>query len=260
MHRPRAAPSSPRSTQPPGRLRIAFTTRALLGGDVDGECVTAVHNTAELLRSLGHEVVEASPELDGPAFARAFFTMICGEVAAEVAASERRLGRRARPRDYEVPTWALAMLGRHLSAPGFIAAKETLFAISRGVAPFFAEHELLLTPSLSRPPVPIGSLQPRGAERAVMRALGSLRAGGLLQRLLDLTPAVERVYDFIPFTPLFNITGQPAMSLPLHWSPTNLPIGVQLVGRFAAEATLLRVAAQLEHARPWADRIPPVHA
>ena len=245
---------------PPGHLRIAFTTRALLGGAVDGECVTAVHDTAELLRSLGHKVVEASPELDGPAFARAFFTMICGEVAAEVAASERRLGRRARPRDYEVPTWALAMLGRHLSAPGFIAAKETLFAISRGVAPFFTDHELLLTPSLSRPPVPIGSLQPRGAERAVMRALGSLRAGGLLQRLLDLTPAVERVYDFIPFTPLFNITGQPAMSLPLHWSPTNLPIGVQLVGRFAAEATLLRVAAQLERARPWADRIPPVHA
>ena len=245
---------------PPGRLRIAFSTHPLLGGEVDPACVTAVHDAAELLRSLGHELVEATPEVDGPAFSRAFFTMICGEVAAEIAAGERLLGRRAGPRDFEVPTWALAMMGRNLSAPGFLAATKTLFAIARGVAPFFADHDLLLTPTLSRPPVPIGSLQPRGLDRAGMRLLGTLRAGALLQRLLDLTPAVERVYHFIPFTPVFNITGQPAMSVPLHWTPEGLPVGVQLVGRFADEATLFRVAGQLERARPWADRVPPVHA
>ena len=257
---PPARPFLAEVDAPPGRLRIAFTTKPTLGGTVDPECVAAVADAVALLTSLGHELVEASPEVDGPAFSRAFFTLICAEIAAEIAASERRLGRKARPRDFEVPTWAIAMLGRHASAATFVGAQQTLQAISRGVAPLFADHDLLLTPTLSRPPVKIGSLQPRGAELAIMRTLGNLRAGGILQRLLDLTPSVERVYHFIPFTPVFNITGQPAMSVPLYWTPDGLPVGVQLVGRFADEATLFRVAGQLERARPWADRLPPVHA
>lgn len=244
----------------PGRLRIGFTTKPLLGGKTDPDCVAAVADAAKLLTDLGHELVEASPEVDASAFSRAFFTMICGETAAEIAAAERRVGRKAGPREFEVSTWALAMLGRNISAAAFVGALQTLQRISRGVAPFFAEHDLLLTPTLSRPPVPIGSLQPRGAELAVMRALGNLRAGGLMQRLIDLNHSVDRVYEFIPFTPVFNITGQPAMSVPLHWNTAGLPVGIQLVGRFAAEATLLRVAGQLERARPWAGRVPPVHA
>ena len=93
-----------------------------------------------------------------------------------------------------------------------------------------------------------------------MKTLGRLNAGSLIQRLLDLTPAVERVYEFIPFTPVFNTTGQPAMSVPLYWTPSGLPVGVQLVARFADEATLFRLAGQLERARPWAGRVPPLVA
>ncbi len=244
----------------PGRLRIAYTTRPLLGGTVDPECVAAVEDAVGLLRELGHELVEASPEVDGPAFSRAFFTLLCGETAAEVAAGERLLGRKASARDFEVPTWALALLGRNLSAGAFVGAQRTLQAVSRGVAPFFAAHDLLLTPTLSRPPVPLGALQSRGAEALLMKTLGRLNAGSLIQRLLDLTPAVERVYEFIPFTPVFNTTGQPAMSVPLYWTPSGLPVGVQLVARFADEATLFRLAGQLERARPWAGRVPPLVA
>ena len=257
---PPARPFLAEVDAPPGRLRIGFTTRPLLGGAVDPDCVAAVADAAALLGDFGHELVEASPEVDGPAFSRAFFTLICGETAAEIAAAERRLGRKAGPRDFEVATWALAMLGRNTSAATFVAAQQTLQLISRRVAPFFAGHDLLLTPTLSRPPVAIGSLQPRGAELVVTRTLANLRAGGLLQRLLDLSRSVERVYEFIPFTPIFNITGQPAMSVPLHWNAAGLPVGVQLVGRFADEATLFRVAGQLERARPWAGRVPPIHA
>ena len=244
----------------PGRLRIAYTTRPLLGGTVDPECVAAVEDAVGLLRELGHELVEASPEVDGPAFSRAFFTLLCGETAAEVAAGERLLGRKASARDFEVPTWALALLGRNLSAGAFVGAQRTLQAVSRGVAPFFAAHDLLLTPTLSRPPVLLGALQSRGAEALLMKTLGRLNAGSMIQRLLDLTPAVERVYEFIPFTPVFNTTGQPAMSVPLYWTPSGLPVGVQLVARFADEATLFRLAGQLERARPWAGRVPPLAA
>ncbi len=257
---PQARPFLAEVTTEPGRLRIAYTTRALLGGAVDPECVAAVEDAVALLRDLGHELVEAAPAVDGPAFSRAFFTMICGETAAEVAHGQRSLGRKATARDFEVSTWTLALLGRNTSAADFVAAQRTLSDISRRVAPFFADHELLLTPTLSRPPVAIGELQPRRAEALVMRALGRVGAGAVIQRLLDATSQVDRVYEFIPFTPVFNVTGQPAMSVPLRWSAAGLPVGVQLVGRFAAEATLLRLAGQLERARPWADRVPPVHA
>jgi len=257
---PPARPFLAEVDAPPGRLRIAYTTRPLLGGTVDPECVAAVEDAVTLLRELGHTLVEASPEVDGPAFSRAFFTLLCGETAAEVAAGERLLGRKARARDFEVPTWALALLGRNLSAGAFVSAQHTLQAVSRGVAPFFAAHDLLLTPTLSRPPVPLGALQSRGAEALLMKTLGRLGAGSLIQRLLDLTPAVERVYHFIPFTPVFNTTGQPAMSVPLYWTGDNLPVGVQLVARFADEATLFRLAGQLERARPWAGRAPTLPA
>jgi len=257
------APATPflaEVTTEPGKLRIAFTTRPLLGGAVDPACVAAVADTVRLLGHLGHDVVEAAPDVDASAFARAFFTMICGEVSAEISAAERRLGRKARFKDFEFSTWALKLLGRSISAADFVAAQHALHAAARRVAPFFQQHDVLLTPTLARPPVTHRSLQPKGAEASVMKALGQLRAGRTMNLLLSLTPSVDRVYEFIPYTPVFNITGQPAMSVPLHWSPEGLPIGVQFVGRYADEATLLRLAGQLERARPWHDRVPPIHA
>lgn len=247
-------------TREPGKLRIAFTTRALLGGAVDPACVAAVTDAVRLLEQLGHDIVEATPDVDASAFSRAFFTMITGEVAAEISAGEQRLGRKARAGDFEVATWALRILGHAASAADYVAARHALQAAARRVAPFFAAHDVLLTPTLARPPVLHRSLQPRGAEAAVMQTLGRLRAGRTLRLLLSLTPSVERVYEFIPFTPVFNITGQPAMSVPLHWTPDGLPVGVQFVGRHADEATLFRLAGQLERARPWQHRVPPIHA
>jgi amidase len=259
------APQPPRPvldevTAEPGKLRVAFTTRPLLGGAVDPDCVAAVADAVRLLEQLGHDVVEAAPDVDAAGFARAFFTMICGEIAAEITAAERRLGRKARFRDFEFSTWALAVLGRRISAADFVAATRSLDAAARRVAPFFADHDVLLTPTLASPAVPHRTLQPRGAEATVMKTLGSLRAGRTLNFLLSLTPSIDRVYEFIPFTPVFNVTGQPAMSVPLHWTAEGLPVGVQFVGRYGDEATLLRLAGQLERARPWADRVPPISA
>lgn len=244
----------------PGRLRIAFTTKPMMGKQVDPVCVQAVEDTARLLESLGHTVEEAAPVVDGPALARAFLTMLCGELRGDITDAEHLLGRRATAGDFEPTTWALALLGDQLTAAEFVQAVRLMERTTRQVAPFFAEWDMLLTPTLASPPVPIGSLQPTAAERLQLTVLGRLRAGRLLRLGGVLQQAADEVFQFIPWTPVFNVTGQPAMSVPLCWSPDGLPVGMHLVGQAAGEATLLRLASQLEQARPWFSRTPPVFA
>ncbi|MEZ4452821.1 MAG: amidase [Nannocystaceae bacterium] len=242
---------------PTGRLRIAFTSRPFLGDRVDPECVIGLEQSAALLRGLGHEVVEAEPELDGPAFARNFLVVICSEVRAAIEAGERRLRRRAGPGDFETATWALGLLGRSLRASDLATALNELQSAARGIGRFFAGVDVLMTPTLAAPPVALGTLLPHGHEERLLKAFGRLRAGGLLRRLGALEEAASKSFRFTPYTPLFNVTGQPAMSVPLHWTAAGLPVGIQFVGRFGDEATLFRLAAQLEEAQPWAGRRPP---
>jgi len=247
-------------TREPRGLRIAWTTRPLMGRHVDPECVRAVDETVTLLRELGHQVEEATPAVDGPALCTAFLTMICGELRGDIADAEVLLGRRATAGDFEATTWALALLGEQLSAAEFVRAVRLLERTSRQVGQFFEEWDVLLTPTLATPPVPVGALQPSAAERLQLTVLGRLRAGRLLRLGGVLQQAAEQVFEFIPWTPVFNVTGQPAMSVPLHWTPDGLPVGTHLVGRMADEATLFQLAGQLERARPWSGRTPPVFA
>ena len=119
---------------------------------------------------------------------------------------------------------------------------------------------MLLSPTLAQPPVPIGGLKPRGVEAFLQGLVASFNLGFLLDLPGVIEKSVQQVFSFIPYTPLANYTGQPSMSMPLHWNPQGLPIGVMLTGRFGDDATLFRLAAQLEAARPWAQRRPPIHA
>jgi amidase len=240
----------------PRSLRVAMTSTPLLGHSVHPECVRAVDDAARLLESLGHHVEEAAPTVDRDSFNRAFLTIVCGEVRADLSDAERVTGRRASSRLVEPPTWALALLGRALGADAFALASRTLQRAAREVGRFFERYDVLLTPMLASPPVAIGALQPTPREMLAIRILGALDAGGLLRRAGMLEQAAEKVFDFIPYAPLFNVTGQPAMSVPLAWSADGLPIGVQCVARFGDEATLFRLAGQLERARPWAARRP----
>lgn len=244
----------------PAPLRIAFTTHPMMGHRVDPACVRAVEDTATLLQELGHAVEEAAPEVDGPGLARAFLTMICGELRGDIADAERLLGRRARFDDLELTTWALALLGSQLTAAEFVQATRFLDRTTRSVAGFFDQWDVLLTPTASAPPFAIGALQPSRAERIQLAVLGRLRAGRLLRWGGLLEQAAAEVFEAIPWTPVFNVTGQPAMSVPLAWTSDGLPLGMHLVGRTADEATLFRLAGQLERARPWFGRTPPIHA
>ena len=244
----------------PGRLRIAWTTQPMMGTSVHPDCVAAVHDAITLLDGLGHRVVEASPAIDGSAFARAFVLMIASELAADIADAERVVGRTARRSDFEAPTWALVLLGRGLSAATYAGALRTLEAAGRTIGAFFTDYDVLLTPTLSTPPPRVGELAPTPTEAALLRALGVFGSGRLIQAIGLIDRLAAEAFEWIPWTPVFNATGQPAMSVPLYWNAAGLPIGAHFVARFGDEPTLFRLAGQLERARPWFGRLPEMAA
>jgi len=254
-----AAPQRPylqEVTTEPGRLRIAFTSKPFLGHEVHPDCVKGLEATTHLLEQLGHEVVEAAPEVDREAFAIAFLTMIAAETRDEIDWAEKLAGRKTRYNDFEPGTSALALLGQAFSAGKYANALNYLLAFGRGIGRFFEKYDVLLTPTLAQPPFPTGSLQPSAAEQVMIRIIGALNAAWLLDAIGVIKPLADKTFDFMPCTAVFNATGQPAMSVPLYWNDAGLPIGMQFVGRFGDESTLFRLAGQLERAQPWADRAP----
>ncbi|HEV2491292.1 MAG TPA: amidase [Candidatus Acidoferrales bacterium] len=224
---------------PPGRLRIGFTATAPTGVPVHTDCVQALEDAAKLCAELGHKIEEAAPTINGALYPDVFIKVWAAGVAWSVMVAESETQRRARAEDFEPLTWALAEMGRKISAPEYMLAWTALQGLARSVARFFESYDILLTPTLALPPVPLGHFD-------------SPAANPLL--------GLQRATEFVAFTPFANITGQPAMSVPLWWNAEGLPVGSHFVGRFGDEATLFRLAAQLEVARPWAKRRPPVSA
>jgi amidase len=225
----------------PPRLRIAFTTHAPSGTLADPECVAAVERTARTLADLGHEVTEAAPVLSWDAFLESVHVIWCAATAAGIDALAHGLQRTPSPDNLEWATWACYEEGRRLRAVDLLGALARQNAITRAVAPFFEAWDLMLTPTLPRPAALLGELDQNRQDLSAM----------------DWT---RQVFAYCPFTPLFNTTGQPAISLPLHWTAGGLPVGVQFAARFGDEALLLRIAGQLEAALPWAGRRPGCHA
>lgn len=243
-------------TTEPGRLRIAFTAHPFLGHAVHEDCRKGLEATVHLLEQLGHELVEAAPQIDREAFAIAFMTMVAAETRDEIDWAAGLAGRKLSYADFETGTSALALLGQAFSAGKYANALNYLMASAREVGRFFEGYDVLLTPTLSQPPVLTGSLQPTGAERFMVGLVGRLNAAWLLNVLGIIKPLANKTFDFMPYTPVFNASGQPAMSAPLYWNEAGLPIGMHFVGRFGDEATLFRLAGQLERAQPWFDRAP----
>src|SRR6266540_3754586 len=226
----------------PGRLRIGVLTSAPDPSvTTHPECVAAAEATARLLESLGHTVEPSYPEaLSDPDISQAFLPCYGTWTALELDWWGGLLGRPLTPEDVEPATWAVADVGRGVSGVQFVAALSAVHQYSARMQRWWAEGwDLLLTPTISEPPPALGEFaaQPDNPFWPVTRSI------------------VEVVYT-IPF----NMTGQPAISLPLHWTAGGLPVGSQLVAAYGREDLLLRVAAQLEQARPWAKRLPGVHA
>lgn len=236
---PPARPYADEVKRDPGRLRIAFSTQAPTGVEIHPDCIAAVAETAKLLRELGHEVVEATPALEGPGIAQSFLAVYSAQVAIDMANLSRALGRTLGPDDVEPLTFTLGELGRQVTATDYALAIQWLHGASRILGRFLIEYHAWLTPTLAGPPLPLGSFDPTPDN--------------------PIAPMM-RAAEWVPFTPIANFSGLPAMSVPLYWNAAGLPIGSHFFGRFGDEGTLFSLAAQLERARPWAKRRPPVFA
>ncbi|MCW7538437.1 amidase [Aquabacterium sp. A7-Y] len=225
----------------PRRLKVAFHVDAGQLGSTDPQVVSAVRKTANLLQSLGHHVEEAQPKYDEELFHAANLRLWTAFLASGVAALSPVVGRVPSPENLESSSWSSYLAGKRMTALELAEAQAWMNAICRQVAPFFSQYDVLLTPVMAAPPLPLGTLN---ANEAGLSAEAHYR----------------RVFQHAPFTALYNMTGQPAMSLPLASSHEGLPIGMQIVGQYGDEATLFQLAGQLERALPWAQRRPPVHA
>jgi amidase len=227
---------------PPGSLRVGLLSRAPGGSlAVHPECVRAAERTARLLEELGHRVEQSfPPALDDPRGVFAIVTLVETWTARDVDLWSERTGAAIGPEDVEPYTWTLVERGRAVSAREYIGAVQALERWAHGISSWWEEgFDLLLTPTLAELPPPLGEFVPVAGE-----PLRPLARGGRM----------------VAFTAPFNATGQPAISLPLHWTSESLPVGVQLVAAYGREDLLLRVASQLEEARPWRERRPAVRA
>jgi amidase len=225
----------------PEKLRIGFMSQAPQGNaPLHADCVDAVATTAHTLAALGHTVEESHPmALDEVEFLRHFASVVTAHAAVALEDIGRMLGRTLTQNDVEPWTWANAERGRKCSAGQYVAALNWLQAWARRVAQWWTGgFDLLLTPTMGTPPPLLGEL---AATTETVRVVA------------------KRVYGLMQFTPQYNITGQPAISLPLHWNAAGLPIGIQLVSAFGREDQLIQISAQLEQARPWKDKWPEVH-
>jgi amidase len=224
----------------PGRLRVGYSTRRADGDAAHPDCVAALEDALRLLTELGHEVVEAELPGLGPEVGSAIGTVFNAATAWIVGYWTRRLGRPPADDELEPLTRTYWELGRQVTGADYLLAIEDCQRFARGVAVWLGDLDVWLTPTMSSPPAALGAIT--STDEEPMRAL---EAGGA-------TVAYAGV--------VANITGNPAMSVPLCWNADGLPIGVHFLGRYGDEATLFQLAGQLERARPWADRRPPVSA
>lgn len=242
----------------PGKLKIAFNTRSPVGTPVHPECVNAVKETASLLESLGHHVEEKGPDIDGKAMAKSYLVMNFGEVAADIDELANVLGRKAGHADVELVTWTMGMLGKSFTAGDMVEAMRVWDRASRVMGRFFQKYDIYITPTIAFPPPKIGELKPKPYEAVLLKAINTLGMGGILKASGLVDQMAEKNFEKVPFTQLANMCGLPAMSVPLYWTPENMPIGVQFIAPFGDEATLFRLAGQLEKAKPWFDKRPKI--
>jgi Asp-tRNA(Asn)/Glu-tRNA(Gln) amidotransferase A subunit family amidase len=222
--------------RPPGTLRIALMRRDHRGAALHPECLTAVEHAAKLCESLGHVVEEASPDVSLVDLRPKSSVIAAANVARGLGLRWQALGRQPDPADVEAVTWAVFNRGLKITAVDYVDAIAAAHAAGRRLAAFLGRYDVILTTTLPAPPPKLGYFDMNG----------------------DVKTFTDRVTDYLSITQLHNATGTPAMTVPMHWTTDGLPVGVHFAGRYGEEAVLLQLAAQIETAQPWFDRVPPI--
>ncbi|MFC4321830.1 amidase [Litchfieldia salsa] len=220
----------------PRKLRIGFLTTAFDGSPIHKDCSDAVKDAVNLLEGLGHEVIETKPTIDVKGFTDAFTTLWYQLLLAGVTSMERLVGRKPTGDDFEPLTWEIVRQAREMTANQYLNSVAYMQMVSREMAFLFTKYDLLLSPTLSKPPVKIGEISYQD----------------------NLEEYSKVINEWVPYTPVANATGIPAMNVPLYWNQEGLPIGVHFMAPYGDEATLFQLAGQLEEARPWKERYPAV--
>ena len=223
----------------PGRLRIALVTAAPGGKPVHPDCLAGTQAAAKLCEELGHEVEEATLPVDADQIAFAMRVIIGGNLRNGMDLRLQALGREQRQGDVERITALWAQDARRFTSADYARALFLIHGMGRRFGAFFQKYQAMISPTLANPPLKLGATDMMSDDLEAYNAM---------------------LFNQIPFTPPFNVTGCPAASLPLHWTADGLPVGVQIGAGFGDEATIFRLASQIEAARPWADRRPPALA
>lgn len=249
-----AQPFAEMIKQKPGKLKIGYSAKSAITDRPDPEAVKALESTAQLLADLGHEVEEIDPPYDDKALAETFLTIWFAQCAAQVAMIKEETG--AKNADFEADTLAMAELGR---ANGIIEAAKAIaktVEFNHAVSKFYESYDYFLTPTIARKPVKIGELDTAPALQKGARFLHATHGGKLLFKSGILDQMIEEQLGWVPYTQMANLTGRPAINVPVYWTDDDMPLGVQFNGGLGSDGALLQLAAQLEEARPWIQRFP----
>lgn len=239
------------SQGPINKLKIAFCLRSPIGTEVHRECREAAIKAAQLLESLGHIVDEKEAPVDGNKIAQSYMTLYFGEVAADIASLEEVLGRKARMNDVEPATWMLGLLGKVTSSEEWVLSIREWDTAAFEMEAFFEDYDLYMTPTTADPPSRIGEQDMAPKEATLIKLVSSLNLIKAVKKSGFVDNLIKRSLKRTPFTQLANLTGQPAMSVPLHMTMEGLPVGVQFIAAKGREDILYRLAGQLEQTENW---------
>jgi Asp-tRNA(Asn)/Glu-tRNA(Gln) amidotransferase A subunit family amidase len=240
----------------PGKLRIAVVRGPMLGHGISPEVTVALDQAVDLCRSLGHDVVDDEPVgIDYGAMSYALLLLFAAQIGWHLGSGNPTPEKPLRAGDLEPATRAMLAIARTLPMDELTGAVVNQRALAAALDAFMMRYDVVLTPTMAAPPVRIGELALSSSEKVQIEVLTALRPAPLIRKAARDISA--RMFDWLPYTPVFNLTGQPAMSVPLAWTHDGLPLGMQFAARMNDEATLFALAAQLERAKPWFQRRPP---
>jgi amidase len=244
---------------PAGKLKIGYSYQMPKGFnfEIDPENIKAIESTVSLLKDLGHEVEEVALPFDKELHTDLLYTLVMSHTSATVDYVSRLRGKKAQLHELEPNTWLLYKLGKSFAASDVVSASMKWNKVARAMGDFHKQYDLLLTPTLGMKPFKIGALQSSAAEEAGLKLMNALGISTIVKYTGLIEKISTKIYSWLPYPPLANITGQPSMSMPLHWSADGLPVGVMFTGKMNNEALLFRLAAQIEQAKPWFAKVAP---